>query len=446
MKTNQRHPHKPASISRRQLCAALASSGLATLLTACNNALVPSAEPHTSPAVFDTTPRPKQLVSKTTLALTEPRRTRTAQPPAIADPLPLHPAAKPLAITQTPVMEIIAPTPSPIPQSSPSPSPVPAQTPSPKPSPTPSPTPTPNPLLSPLSGLPIHIDIADRRVVAIKIDNAPAARPQSGLSAASVVYEHLTEGTVTRYTAFFLDHDVRRVGPIRSARFVDRDLVQQFDALFAHVGGSPPVRDDLGESNVADMDQFFFDETRPYYRISSRPAPFNMYADLQALREHGQGRYPDKRTISGFRFYDTAPNQGPLTHLQIPKTPRTPFQARYTYASNTRRWRRSIGETVDVDAETGRPLEFENIIVQRVSTRITKFDEDSLGNKSLWIGTTGENATTVFRDGAQYDGRWRRETATDTTEFFTEHGSPIALRPGHTWIHLLAEGDEVHAS
>ena len=260
------------------------------------------------------------------------------------------------------------------------------------------------------------------------------------------MYEHLTEGRVTRYTAFFLEGDIPRVGPIRSARFVDRDLVQQFDALFAHVGGSPPVRDDLRQSTVADMDQFFFDETRPYYRISSRPAPFNMYADLRSLREFGRARYPEERSVSSFRFYDTEPDQGPLAHLQIPTTAPTAFQARYTYMPDTRRWRRSIGTTLDIDSETGAPLEFENVIVQQVATRLTEFDEDSLGNKSLWIDTVGENAATVFRDGHRSDGRWERETAIDTTEFLTDDESPIALRPGRTWIHLLAKDAEFDAS
>ena len=405
-----------------------------------------SAEQPTSATVFDTSPTPTQLASQAPVSLTEVRKTRSATAHTIATPLPTHPTTKLPAVTKPPVIEILAPTPSPTPQPPPSPSPEPTPTQSPTRSPTLSPTPTATPLLSPLSGLPIPIEIADRRVVAVKIDNAPAARPQSGLSAASVVYEHLTEGRVTRYTAFFLDHDIPRIGPIRSARFVDRDLVQQFDALFAHVGGSPPVRDDLSRSNVADMDQFFFDETRPYYRISSRPAPFNMYADLVALREFGQARYPEKRSISGFRFYDTEPDQGPLAHLQIPSTAPSAFQARYTYVSDTRRWRRSIGETPDIDSETGEPLEFENVIVQQVSTRLTEFDEDSLGNKSLWIDTSGENTTTVFRDGNRYDGRWKRETAIDTTEFLTDDESPIALRPGRTWIHLLADDAEFDAS
>ena len=280
-------------------------------------------------------------------------------------------------------------------------------------------------------------------MVAAKIDNAPQARPQSGLSAADIVYEHLTEGSVTRYTAFFHTTDVNRVGPIRSARFVDRDLVQQFDALFAHVGGSPPVLEDLRSSAVADMDQFFFDETRPYFRISGRSAPFNMYLDLSMLRELGRERHPNARRTPSMLFYGKAPSLGPVSQLLVPSGPQTLFQASYTFNRPTRRWRRSIGGEIDVDVATGHAVHVENVIVQRITSRTTEFDEDSLGNKSLWIGTTGNGPVSLFRDGARYDGNWRRDSATATTELFNPDGSPLKLRPGRTWVHLIPEQEPI---
>ncbi|MDE2902592.1 MAG: DUF3048 domain-containing protein [Chloroflexota bacterium] len=300
-------------------------------------------------------------------------------------------------------------------------------------------------MLSPLTGLEISPDARAQRVVAIKFDNSIEARPQSGLGAAAIVYEHVTEGSVTRYTAFFLDSDLERVGPIRSSRFVDRDLVQQFDALFAHVGASPPVMRDLRNSPAADLDQFFYDETTPYYRVSTRPAPFNMYASLPALRKVGAVRHPERREIQGFRFYESEPEIGPLTHLTIPAGPRHGFQSEYLFDTDSRRWRRSLGGALDIDAATGQALELDNVIAQWVPARVTQYDEDHLGNKSVWIGTTGEGPVSVFRDGTRFDGTWRRAAETDVTEFLDADGSPIELRPGRTWIHLLTGTETVEA-
>ncbi|MDE2869060.1 MAG: DUF3048 domain-containing protein [Chloroflexota bacterium] len=347
-----------------------------------------------------------------------------------------------------PVATVAAPRPTRPPTQTAAPTAIPSPeptTPPPTPDPTPTPTPTPPPIRSPLTGLEIDPNARAQRVVAVKIDNSIGARPQSGLSTAGVVYEHVTEGSVTRYTAFFLDSDLDRVGPIRSSRFVDRNLVQQFDALFAHVGASPPVMQDLRSSPVADLDQFFYDETRPYYRISSRPAPFNMYASLPALREAGAQRHPERRGIGGFRFYEEEPDLGPLTHLTIPAGPRNAFQVEYLFDTDTRRWRRSLGGALDIDALTGEALTVENVIAQWVPARLTQFDEDSLGNKSLWIDTTGEGTVSVFRDGMRLDGTWRRASETEVTEFLNPDGSPIELRPGRTWIHLLTGSETVEA-
>lgn len=426
-------------IARRRLVAILA--GASTLLiAACGESEDPTPGPSSpipeapSPDTAAPSPAASPVAADRPATVAEAPAT---QPPSASSP----PAPAPVA----PVATVAAPRPTRPTTQTATPTATPSPEPTPTPDPTPTPTPTPPPLLSPLTGLEISPAARSRRVVAVKIDNSGGARPQSGLSTAAVVYEHVTEGIVTRYTAFFLDSDLERVGPIRSSRFVDRDLVQQFDALFAHVGASPPVMRDLRNSPAADIDQFFYDETTPYYRISSRPAPFNMYASLPALREVGAKRHPDRREIQGFRFYETEPEIGPLTDLTIPGGPRNAFQAEYEFDAATRRWRRSLGGALDVDAHTGEALAFENVIAQWVPARVTQYDEDHLGNKSVWIGTTGEGPVSVFRDGARLDGTWRRPSATDVTEFLNADGSPLELRPGRTWIHLLTSRQDVEA-
>ena len=375
----------------------------------------------------------------------DPRATVAASPPTVAAPRPTVAAPRPTAAAARPTAAA-PPTPSPTPAPALTAAPTPRPTATSTPTITPTPAPTPPPLTSPLTGLAVTDDANSRRVVAVKIDNAPQARPQSGLGEAGVVYQHLTEGPVTRYTAFFHDSDLEQVGPIRSARFVDRELVQQFDALFAHVGGSPPVLRDLRAAPVADMDQFFFDEVRPYFRIASRPPPFNMYASLPALREFGRARHPDRREIEGLVFYHEEPEPGGVRAVMVPAGSRGLFQSTYEFQPATRRWLRSIGGVVDIDAASGVAIAPENVIVQRVPMRLTEFEEDSLGNRSLWIGTTGEGTATIFRDGRRIECRWRRAAATAVTRFETGDGLPVLLRPGHTWVHLIGADDSFESA
>ena len=170
-----------------------------------------------------------------------------------------------------------------------------------------------------------------------------------------------------------------------------------------------------------------------------------MYASLPALREVGARRHPTRRSIEGFRFYESEPELGPLTQLTIPAGPRHGFQSEYAFDTETRRWQRSLGGALDVDAATGQALELDNVIAQWVPARVTQYDEDHLGNKSVWIGTTGEGPVSVFRDGRRLDGTWRRPSETDVTEFLDPDGSPIELRPGRTWIHLLTGNQTAEA-
>ena len=153
--------------------------------------------------------------------LREPTRTAATPVPTITTAQPTTPIrgtpeTPPTAATEpTPPAVSTTSTSTPAAEASRSPSREPTSTPS--PSPTASPTPVPLPI-SPLSGLTNAAEIAERRPIAVKIPNDPGSRPATGLSQAEVVYEHETEGDITRFTAFFVLSDLRKVGPIRSAR------------------------------------------------------------------------------------------------------------------------------------------------------------------------------------------------------------------------------------
>ncbi len=326
------------------------------------------------------------------------------------------------------------------------PTPTPRGTATPTPTPAATAIPTPELLFSPLTGLPISKEALARRVVAVKIDNAPGARPQSGLGEAGVVYEHETEGSVTRYTAFFLDSELDQVGPIRSARFVDRDLVQQFDALFAHVGGSPPVLEDLRSSSAADMDEFFYPSNSPYERITNRSSPFNVYLNLNRLRAAGSARHEDQRKIDSWDFYRDPHDIGPLRSITVPRGPRTAYQVEYNYQPIAGRWQRTLGGTTDIDLATDKALTVENVVIQHVEIQVSQFIEDSLGNLSLVIPTVGSGPATVFRDGLRFDGTWERREVEDVTQFRSLRGGRLQLRPGRTWVHLLDVDQQVDSA
>ena len=144
----------------------------------------------------------------------------------------------------------------------------------PKPSPTPVPTPVTK--LSPLTGLAVAPDLADRPITAIVIENHPDARPQSGLSQAGVVYEALAEGGITRFLAFFGDQQAGNLGPVRSVRTYFVDWTLEFDAPLAHAGGNADALDLIGPLGMKNMDGLGIGAPT-FYRTNDRYAPHNLY-------------------------------------------------------------------------------------------------------------------------------------------------------------------------
>ena len=96
--------------------------------------------------------------------------------------------------------------------------------------------------VSPFTGLTVDDPARlNRMAAAVKISNSPIVRPQSGLSKADVVVEHLAEGGITRFTAIFHSEDAERIGSVRSARLIDLEIPALFDAFLVYSGASGEV-------------------------------------------------------------------------------------------------------------------------------------------------------------------------------------------------------------
>jgi hypothetical protein len=373
----------------------------------------------------------------------------TPAPTAPADPTrasaePTQPAAAPEP-APTAISIPGAPTFTPAPTDTATQTPVPTETPTPTATPTETPIPLPR---SPLSGIVTGQRVAGRRPVAVKVANDPGARPQWGISEAEIVYEHVTEGGVTRFTCIFILSDHPRVGPIRSARLIDIDLIREFDALFAHVGGSPPVREHLLVLGPLDRDEFFYGAGGPYYRTTDRFAPHNTFIDLPALREAGVAvGLPGTVKLAPTLFYSEQPATGDLHNLTVPIPPASSDTYRSTYEFDpvTRLYAKSQNNAPHIDGATGRQINVANVVVQYTNIVATEYEEDFLGNRSLAIDTVGEGDVVIFRDGLGLPGRWVREAISDRTRYLDRDGNQIALRPGHTWVHMLSPDQAIEA-
>src|SRR5579871_3202296 len=171
----------------------------------------------------------------------------------------------------------------------------PAPSATPEPSATPPPAPPQGPLLDPFTGKPVK---ALRPVLAVKIDNIVYARPQTGLRSADIIYVIPVEGGLTRYMAVYSSHVPPVVGPVRSARQSDLDLLKQFGTpAFAWSGATPHLVPFIERARIVDLYDAL---VNGYYRDPNRIAPYNLYANTATLMR--QAPKASKARDIGFRF------------------------------------------------------------------------------------------------------------------------------------------------
>jgi hypothetical protein len=302
--------------------------------------------------------------------------------------------------------------------------------------------------LNPLTGVASYTpqDWQNRPILAVKIGNSAAERPQAGLDRADVVYEELVEGGITRFMALFSTNHAPRVGPVRSVRSVDRRILQPLGALYAYSGGVPPVVSGL-RSTPGLTDVGIDRATSAYRRDDNRSSPYNLYASTDELWEGREG-HPPKPQFDFLTSADDATLGGTEDANEI----RLSFagngsEIRFSYDERTGTYKRLVSDNPHLVEGNGDgvQLEFRNVLIQMVDVAPGS-TVDRAGDRSNEIEMIGEGGVALFRGGRAVRGRWTRSTDAGPTEFFDNSGAPMRLAPGGTIVELLPQGRDVFVS
>jgi hypothetical protein len=311
----------------------------------------------------------------------------------------------------------------------------------------PSRTPVPTPVLvpDPLTGRLVTPVVAARHPIAVMIDDLFPARPQSGLSAASIVWQAPAEGGIPRYMAIFQDRIPRAVGPVRSARYYFIAWAAQWRSVYAHAGGSPQALQTLSAEGrgqlVYNADQFKWGNTY-FHRIASRSAPHNLYTDGASLWRLAARIGATNQPIQpAWTFAPDAPLAArPIGGRIAVAYPANAIVYRYDRATNT--YLRSVtGERAETDAATGTRIAPKNVIVMRVSFGPLNDSEPAKGR--LEAKVVGSGQAWIATDGRTIAGTWRKTSLTGPIQFFDATGQPVTLTVGQTFINVMAMTDSI---
>ncbi|WP_461076866.1 DUF3048 domain-containing protein [Streptomyces deserti] len=262
-------------------------------------------------------------------------------------------------------------------------------------------------------------------VLAVKLDNARAARPHTGVDAADVVYVEQVEGGLSRLMAVYATRLPEAVGPVRSARESDLELLRQFDRpVLAFSGAQSKLLPLIDEAPLEAKSPA--EASGAYFRGTGKPAPYNLYLRPERLMPAAPG--PDALT-TGFR-YGAAPAGGTAENSRTVRYPAARFT--FTWSDARDRWLVTMDGAPAVTAD-GERLAPATVVVQYVNVRDSAF-KDFLGNNTPYTETVGSGKATVLRDGRAHDVHWKRAEATDGTAFTTNDGTPVNFARGQVWV------------
>lgn len=291
---------------------------------------------------------------------------------------------------------------------------------------------------SPINGLPVgeaEEDLLARRVLAVKVDNHPQARPQSGLQEADGVIEIIVEGGFTRLIALFHHSDSEYVGPVRSVRPTDSAVLAPLGATLTISGGQAWIAALANERGVSLIGEGFGGLSR----MSHRRAPHNLY-----------GNTLDLRAVADARGYEDD-FDGPLYEIGEWEEPEE--------TAETIDFDWALGHTVTWIYEDGRYLRFEgtsshdwvdrtgeraqlafDVLVVIEGHQYNAYPAGAIsGNSVPAIETLGTGRLLIFADGKVMEGSWERDEVDQPYRFFDGQGNPTAVPPGIPWICMFPQ-------
>jgi hypothetical protein len=282
-----------------------------------------------------------------------------------------------------------------------------------------------------------------RPALAVKVDNYPAARPQSGLDDADIIYEQPVEGGITRYVAVYQCRQAPLVGPVRSARSIDVGILTQLAApLLVHVGGIDPVLASINASPIVSVDLRRF--TSPVVQhLPGRVAPYNTYTSTEAIWSLRPADTSPPSPV--FTFANTPLAGPPASIVAIPFSDTSPVVWRYDpHRHAYLRFYNSAPDRLANDMQNAAS----NVIVQYVQLTFGPYVENAQGGLEVRanLDDNARGRALVYRDGVEVAGSWQRSTPSQPTQYLTPADQPIPLRPGPTWVELVPTTVQVTTS
>ncbi|MFC8600034.1 DUF3048 domain-containing protein [Isoptericola sp. NPDC057191] len=278
-------------------------------------------------------------------------------------------------------------------------------------------------------------EVAARPALAVKIENAPEARPQTGLEDADLVWEEVVEGGITRFVAVYHSKLPKVVEPVRSVRPMDPDVVAPLGGVLAYSGGQAPFIAEVEKSGTQSVIMDRGDAG--FSRDPDRAAPHNVVGDVQAFLDQAD----DDRAApppAQFRYAGAAGDgtasadgsQAATVDVELSPAQRSVWD----WSGKQKQWLRSEGSRESVSA-AGKRLAATNVLVLSVDVVDTRY-KDPAGAPVPKTELVGQGKGVLATGGKTVPVRWSKKDQRSPVQV-THDGEPAELDPGSTWVELV---------
>jgi len=283
--------------------------------------------------------------------------------------------------------------------------------------------------LAPLTGL-SYSNVLPNSILAIKIDNSPDAWPQTGINNADIVFEENVEGW-TRFMAVFHSQSAEPVGPIRSIRTQDIDILSSFGTVgLVGSGGNEKVLAAVNDSNLINLSYTGWGDEDVFFRDGQRRSPHNLFASTAKLfskiSSQGDKVRPQFSFLPEGQEFEGRPVGGLVLQMK------GSMRAIWSWNQKNSQFERYNEYVLAVDSSR-EPVSTDNVVAIVTSYRPSKADP-----RSPEAITVGSGDAVVFSGGKLQVGFWSRNDNQSPWLLTTPEGLEINLQPGRTWVELVS--------
>ena len=281
-------------------------------------------------------------------------------------------------------------------------------------------------------------EAVDGPIVVVKIDDTPQAHPQVGLDKADLIYIEQVEGGLVRLAAIFSTQIPNAIGPVRSARISDIDLLAQFGKVaFFYSGAQSKLLPVIKTANLYDIGAEH-ESPKLYTRDKSRISPYDMVLSGSEIKKRIADLDVAKASNIAWSFGKIS-NKGEAIESVKVRWPASNYSATW----NGKGWDLSQNGEADVTSD-GVQLSPATFIIQKVVITDSEY-KDKLGGVTPFSATIGEGSGWVLRDGIAIKAIWNRPDASSGTTWSDSEGNEIKFARGQIWIALTDQDPEFTA-